>query len=167
MSHLLVRRLSAITMLCLVIAVPSDLAGARQSSLKETIIGTWAITSVSDRYDDGNKSNAWGTGMKGNVTFDHNGRFSQILIGEKEPNLESEDPRRPDSLVMAYFGSYTVNERDEIVSVWIERGTNSRRDGEQQTWAITMRGDTLGLIGSPQEDSQGTFSQHLELKRTM
>ncbi len=161
------RSLTIITMLCLGTAVPSNLASARQRSLKETIIGTWAVTSVSDQYHDGTKSHAWGTGIKGNLTFDPNGRFSHILIGEKEPNVESDDPRRPDSLVVAYFGSYTVNETDKVVSLWIERGTNSRRDGEGQMWVVTMRGDTLGLIGSPHNDSQGTFSQHLELKRAM
>jgi hypothetical protein len=159
--------LTAIMALCLGIAVATDRAGARQKSLTETIIGTWSVTAVSDQYEDGKKSNAWGDGMKGNLIFDRNGRFSHILIGEKQPNVEADDPRRPDALVVAYFGSYTVNEKDKVVSVWIERGTNSARDGEAQKWAVTMTGDTLALIGSPHNDSQGLFSQHLEIKRAM
>jgi hypothetical protein len=105
--------------------------------------------------------------MKGALTFDYNGRFTHILIGEKEPNVESDDPNRPDALVVAYFGSYTVDERNKVVSVWIERGSNSRRNGEAQKWAVTMRGDTLNLVGSPHDDPQGQFSRHLEVKRAM
>src|SRR5215216_6855159 len=118
MNRLSTLSMLAMTVLCLGIAVPTDPAGARQKSLKETIIGTWSVTSVSDEYKDGKRSNAWGAGMKGSIIFDHNGRFSHILIGEKEPNVESEDPRRPDALVVAYFGRYTVNEGDKVVSVW-------------------------------------------------
>jgi hypothetical protein len=160
-------RLFSIIVLGLGLVLPTNYASAVQKSLKQTIIGTWSVTSVSDQYNNGKKSNAWGASIKGHLTFDHSGHFSYILIGEKEPNVESDDPRRPDAPVIAYFGSYTVNEQGWVVSIWIDRGSNSGEDGKAQKWSVTIRRDTLVLTGSPQSDSNGTFSQHLQVKRVL
>jgi Lipocalin-like domain len=86
-------------------------AVAQQKSVKETIVGTWSVTSIYDLYDDGKKTNPWGAGMKGSFTFDNNGRFTQILIGEVVPALKSADPRAADSPSLAFIGSYTGMKR--------------------------------------------------------
>ena len=140
-------------------------AVAQQKTLKETIVGTWSVASVSDHYEDGKKINPWGAGMSGNLTFDNSGHFSQILIGEQQPAMKSNDPRRADALAIAYFGSYTVNEADKVVSVKVEHATNSSRNGADQKWTVTISADALSLVGSPRKDDKGTFSPHLEVKR--
>jgi hypothetical protein len=155
--------LSAVTVLGLAL-LPGH-AIAQQKALKESIVGSWSVTSVSDHYEDGKKVNPWGAGMKGNLTFDNNGRFTQILIGEKQPAMKSADPRRPDALTVAYFGSYALNEGSKTVTVKVERATNSIRDGADQSWTVTMTGDAMSLVGSARKDEKGTFSPHLEVKR--
>ena len=141
-------------------------ARAQQKSLKETIVGTWVVTSVSDHYEDGKKVNPWGDGVKGRFVFDANGQFIQVLIGEKQAAMKSDDPRRADALTLTYIGTYTVSEADKTISTRTERATNSARDGSEPKWTVTGSGDTLTLIGTtPPKDTHGTFSPHVDVKR--
>jgi Lipocalin-like domain len=143
----------------------SSTAIAQQRTLKESIIGSWSVVSFFNQYADGKKVNQFGTSMNGNLTFDNNGRYSQILIGEKQPAMKSDDPRRPDALIIAYFGSYTVNEASKTITLKLERHSNSMRDGAELSWTVTTNGDALSLVGSPRKDPQGTFSPHIEVTR--
>ena len=64
------------------------------------------------------KVNPWGAGMKGALGFDTNGRFIQVLIGEKQPAMKMQNTRRPDALTLSFpFGTYTVNDADKTISV--------------------------------------------------
>lgn len=139
---------------------------SQQKALKDTIVGAWLISSLIDVYEDGRKNNPWGAGMKGMIVFDSSGWFSQMIIGEKQESMKSSDPRRPDALIVAYYGTYTVNEADKTVSMKLVRATNSSRDGSEQKLTIeASTGDVLVFVGSPRKDQQGTFSPHFELKR--
>ena len=115
----------------------------------------------------GTKLNPWGDGMKGAFTFDKNGRFTQIFIGEKQAAMKTDDPRRADALTLAFIGSYSVSEGDKVISVRNERATNSIRDRAEQKWTVTSFGDdAMTLVGAtPRKDLHGTFIPHVELKR--
>ncbi|HXM81658.1 MAG TPA: lipocalin-like domain-containing protein [Burkholderiales bacterium] len=154
--------LSAIAALGL--AVLPGIAVGQQKSLKDTIVGSWSITSVIDQYENGKKSNPWGA-VKGNVSFDGAGRFSQIIIGEAQPAMKTAEPRKPDALVVAYYGGYTVNEGTKTIAAKIDGASYSPRLGTPQTWTVAIDGDTVTLVGSPRKDQEGTFTPRLELKR--
>src|SRR5438874_7307368 len=81
----------------LAFAVLPGLATAQQTSL----VGSWSVAAVVDQYESGKRINNWGT-VKGNISFDAGGRFSQIIIGDAQPALKSADPRKPDAPVVAY-----------------------------------------------------------------
>jgi hypothetical protein len=156
--------LSAIAALGL--AVLPGIAVSQQKSLKDAIIGSWSITSVFDQYENGKKNNPWGAGLKSSLVFDGAGRFSQIIIGEPQPDMKTADTRKPDALIVAYYGSYTVNEGNKTIAIKIDGHSYSPRAGTQQTWTVAaIKGDTLSLVGSPRKDQEGTFSPQLELKR--
>ena len=140
---------------------------AQGTSLKEIVVGTWLISSTFDRYADGQNLNPWGDGVKGTFTFDNHGRFTQIFIGEIQPAMKSDDPRRPDALALAFVGTYSVNEGDKVISVRNERATNSIRDHAEQKWTVTaVSADAMTLVGAtPRKDRRGTFVAHVELKR--
>lgn len=153
----------AVAVLAIVTLTP---ASAQQKTLKDAIAGAWEIVSLIDEYDTGRKNNPWGAGLKGRIMFDGAGQFSQIIIGEKQESMKLPDPRRPDALVVAYFGTYTVNEGDKTISMKLERATNSSRDGSEQKLTVkSSTEDTLVLVGSPRKDQHGTFSPHFELRR--
>jgi hypothetical protein len=157
--------ISLSTIAALGLAVLPGIAVSQQKSLKDTIVGSWSITSVVDQYESGKKNNPWGAGVKGQLMFDGAGRFSQIIIGEAQPAMKTADPRKPDALVVAYYGSYTVNEGSKTIAQKWDGASYSSRVGSQFTWTVAIKGDTVSLVGSPRKDQEGTFSPHLELKR--
>ena len=165
MNRLSILGIFGITMV--VLGVLPERAVSKQKSLKESIVGTWSVTAIYDQYEGNQKRNPWGDGMKGTFTFDNNGQFTQIFIGEKQASMKSEDPRRADALVLAFIGTYTVSEEDKVISVRNERATNSIRDTAQQKWKVTaISGDTMSLVGvTPRKDLEGTFVPHVEVKR--
>jgi hypothetical protein len=141
-------------------------ATGQQKSLKEQIIGTWLFVSVYDQYEDGKKAHTFGTNPKGQWIFGSDGRFSEILVGEPVPDLKTKDPRRPDAFIVAWYGTYTVNETDKTVTWRAEGGGYSPRIGsESKLFITTISGDTLNYIGPQRKDHIGMFTPHAELKR--
>jgi hypothetical protein len=148
-----------------ILALASALPGsALAQSLKAAIVGSWSVMSVVDQYDSGQKVNNWGT-VKGNLYFDAGGRFGQIIVGDAQPALKTPDPRKPDAPLVAYYGSYTVNEASKTVSFNIEAASYSARVGAPFTSTLEVKGQSITLVGSPRKDQVGTFRPVLELKR--
>jgi hypothetical protein len=146
-------------------SVPPEAAFAQQKTLKEAIVGTWTLTSVYDQYEDGKKSEPWGSGVTGHYVFGGDGSYTQLIIGDTRPDMKSDDPRRPDGFVVARLGRYTVDEAKKTVSVKVERAANSSRNGAVITQTFSINGDTASVVGSLREDKHGTFFPHSELRR--
>jgi hypothetical protein len=137
---------------------------ALAQSLKSEIVGTWLVTSVADQYDSGQQVNNWGT-VKGQLSFDGGGRFTQIIIGDAQPALKSPDPRTPDAPVVAFYGTYTVDEAKKIVSFNLEAASWSPRVGAAMGSTVEIKGGVMTLTGSARQDQRGTFRPRVELKR--
>jgi len=153
-------------MMVLGLALLSGSAAGQQKSLKDQLVGTWLFVSVYDQYEDGKKVHTFGTNAKGQWIFGSDGRFSEILVGEPVPDLKTKDPRRPDAFIVAWYGTYTVNETDKTVTWRAEGGGYSSRIGsESKLLVTTITGDTLNYIGPQRKDHIGTFTPHAELKR--
>jgi len=148
----------------LLLAVAAVPCMALAQSLKSAIVGSWLVTSIVDRYDSGEQINNWGT-PKGNISFDAAGRFSQIIVGDAEPALKSADPRKPDAPVVAYYGTYSVNEATKTVTFQLEAASFSPRAGATFTSTVDIKGGTMKIIGSGRKDQRGAFRPELEVKR--
>jgi hypothetical protein len=119
-------RLSVITALGFALLPGS--AVAQQKTLKEQLIGTWSFVSWERTYPDGQKNQAFGADPNGINSFDSNGRFSLIILRRDLPKLAADDfvkPTPEEALaiakgVVAYFGTYTVDEADKSVSLNFE-----------------------------------------------
>jgi hypothetical protein len=140
-------------------------AAAQEKSFKEAIIGPWIITSVFDEYQTGEKKDNWGGPVKGQLTFGRTGRFTTIIIGPAAASMKSDDPRKPDAPVVAYYGSYTVDEAGKKITGKIEAAAYSPRVNMETVWTVQGSGDKLTLVGSPRKDQHGTFSPKLEVRR--
>ena len=140
-------------------------ATAQQKSLKEAIVGPWVITSVFDEYQNGEKRDNWGGPVRGQLTFGRTGRFSTIIIGPSDTTMKTDDPRKPDALIVAYYGSYTVDEAGKKINGKTEGASYSARVNMDTTWTVQGSDDKLTLIGSPRRDQHGTFSPKLEVRR--
>ncbi|MFL6816238.1 MAG: hypothetical protein ACJ8EK_19630 [Bradyrhizobium sp.] len=87
------------------VALSSSQSQAQEKSFTEMITGAWIITSVFDEYQNGEKKDNWGGPVKGQLTFGRTGRFTTIIIGPSVASMKTDDPRRPDALIVAYYGS--------------------------------------------------------------
>ena len=142
-------------------AVPGIVLG---QSMKSEIVGSWQLISVVDQYDSGERVNNWGS-AKGNMTFDAGGRFSQIIIGDAQPALKTADPRKPDAPVVAYYGTYTVDEAKKTLAVNIEAASWSARVGASFPSSVEVKDGVMKMVGGVRKDQMGQFRPVLELKR--
>ena len=157
--------LGLVTLLLFGPSVPAANAGeVLKRSLKDAIVGSWSYVLVHDHYVDGDIDSDWGPGMRGNLIFDNDGRFSEIIIGEARRELRSSDPRIPDALLAVAFGTYTVNEAERIIIARIERSGLSGRDGTEVRWQATLRDNRLHLVAPL--DHNRMSSQFIEVVRT-
>jgi len=103
--------------------------------------------------------------VKGQLTFGRTGRFTQIIIGTPAASMKTDDPRRPDALIVAYYGTYSVDEVGKRITAKIESASYSPRANTDTVWTVEGSGDKLTLIGSPRKDQHGTFTPKFKLSR--
>jgi hypothetical protein len=140
-------------------------APAQEKSFKEAIIGPWLITALYDEYQNGERKDNWGGPVKGQITFERSGRFTTIIIGPSVSSMKTDDPRKPDALVLARYGSYTVDEARKKITGKIEAATYSPRIGTETSWTVQGSGDKLTFIGSPRQDQHGILIPRVEVRR--
>jgi hypothetical protein len=166
MNRLRILTVTTMVLLCVGIALPAGTARAQQKSLKDQLLGTWTLVSVTDVYQDGRQENAWGPAVKGTVSFDGNSHFTFIIIGADLPNPSAKPPQESKRLVVAQFGTYAVDEAAKTVTYTYERSTNPNWDGTARKASVTVDGDEFKQASAPIETPQGTFTPTLVFKRT-
>lgn len=144
--------------------------GAGGQALKDQIVGTWLP--VSQYVDqDGKKVEPFGPDPKGMVVYDVNGRFVLVLQRAGLPKFASNNRMTGTSdenkaIVqgsIAYFGRYSVNERERKINLHYEGSTFPNWDGNDQTRLVQIAGDDLTIISPVSAVGGGTV--HLLLKR--
>ena len=139
-------------------------AAAQQKSLKEQVVGTWNIVSVEEVYPDGRKETPWGPNMKGAVSFDPTGKVLLMIIGGDLPTTSGK-PQEAARQVVAYFGTYSVDEGAKTIAYTAERATIPVFDGLARKATVTVTGDELRQSSAPVTGPQGTFTPRLVMRR--
>ena len=139
-------------------------ATAQQKSLKEQVIGTWNIVSVEEVYPDGRIDRPWGPNMKGAVSFDPHGKVLLMIIGGDLPNPAGK-PQEAARQVVAYFGTYSVDEGAKTITYTAELATIPAFDGLARKATVTVTGDELRQSSAPVTGPQGTFTPQLVMRR--
>jgi hypothetical protein len=137
--------LSIAVITILAIALLPGVAMSRQKSIKSQIVGTWTLVSWEQTRADGTKNYRFGTNPKGINTFDATGHFSLIIMRPDLPKLASSDPEKatPEEAQsiahgsIAYFGTYTINPADKMLSLKIDGTTLVNQLGIEQKRKIT------------------------------
>jgi hypothetical protein len=135
--------IAAVTVLGLALLPGS--AVSQQKSLKDQLVGTWTLVSWEQVGPDGSKLQRFGANPKGISVFDANGRLFVMFARPDLPKIASNSPSTPTpeeakALVggsIGYFGTYTVNEADKIVTVRIEASTFPNQLAFDQKRTIT------------------------------
>jgi lipocalin-like protein len=155
----------ALTMLSTFLCV-----SATAQSLSKQIVGTWmAVAQYVDQ--DGKKLEPFGSNPKGMVVYDANGRFILVLQRGTLPKFASnnrmagtaEENKAIVQGSIAYFGRYSIDEKERKINLHYDGSTYPNWDGEDQTRLIEISGDELKIISPVSAVGGGIV--HLVLRR--
>jgi lipocalin-like protein len=112
--------------------------------------GTWTLVSIRYVTPDGRAIEPFGPGAKGMLVFDGK-RFATQVMAANLPKFASNNrmigtPQEFETIsrgVVAYFGTYTVNAADRIVTLHIERSSFPNWEGTDQQRKFEFVGDEL------------------------
>jgi Lipocalin-like domain len=136
---------------------------AQGKSLKDQIIGTWALVSFDSFNSAGAKVPVMeGSDLKGRLFLTADGLLSVQILAEY-PKLASKNRLKTTAAedravahgVLSFFGTYTVNEADKLIIFHIERSSfPNQATGKGAKRTVTISGDELRL-GSPGQATGG------------
>jgi hypothetical protein len=117
---------------------------------KDQFIGTWTLVSIRYVRPDGAAIEPFGPNVKGMLVFDGT-RFATQAIAANLPKFASNNrmvgtAQEYEAIshgVVAYFGTYTVNEADPILTLHIERSSFPNWEGTDQQRKFEFVGDEL------------------------
>jgi len=139
---------AALTILC-VGAVPH----ASAQGLKQQVVGTWTLTAGSEQRPDGTKVTPW---QNGRLMLDANGNMAFFLVGGDRPKAGN-DPRVPVGPIVAYYGTYIVDEAAKSLTWKIEHASFPGFDGGERKQTVVVAGETMTTTGSPVQIPQGAI----------
>jgi hypothetical protein len=143
---------------------------ANAQSLAQQIVGTWLAES---QYveQDGKKLEPFGSSPKGMVVYDASGRFSLVLQRSALPKFASnnrmtgtaEENKAIVQGSIAYFGRYTIDEKEGKIRLHYDGSTYPNWDGDDQVRLISVVGDQLKIVSPVSAVGGGVV--HLVLRR--
>jgi Lipocalin-like domain len=140
---------TALAFVCLGFSIP-----ATAQSLQQKIVGTWTLESGSENYPDGKRNVPWATG---NLIIDSTGHASLFLVGRDQPDT-SPSVRTPVGPFVAYYGTYTVNEAEKVLTWKVDRASSPLFNGAVRTQKISFNGDVMTWTGSEVKTPEGTMT---------
>ncbi|HEY5067721.1 MAG TPA: lipocalin-like domain-containing protein [Xanthobacteraceae bacterium] len=116
----------------------------------QQIVGTWTLTSIRYRRLDGFMVEPFGPNAKGMLVFDGT-HFATQVMAANLPKFASDNrmvgtQQEYEAIshgVVAYFGTYTVNEANRIVTLHIQRSSFPNWEGTDQQRKFEFEGDQL------------------------
>jgi Lipocalin-like domain len=154
----------------LTVSMTAGHAAAQHKTLKDQIVGTWMLESNVATRADGSKIDVFGPNPKGVYIFGRDGKAALVIVRSDLPKFAANKrtagtPDEDKAVVQgsaAYFGSYTVDEADNTVSINVEGATFPNWTGTTQRRVITISGDELDITGFT---GSGGFKQESKWKR--
>jgi len=147
------RRLSFAAVACLVLGLGGGAAIAQQSPApaQRQFVGTWSLVSIHYVEKDGRKVEPFGPGAEGMLVFDAGGSFATQVMAANRPRFASnnrmigtpEENKAVSQGVVAYFGTYTVDESNHVVTLHIEQSSFPNWNGTDQQRRFAFTADEL------------------------
>jgi hypothetical protein len=132
--------------MCASATLPAD-----AQTLKQQVVGAWTLTSGSEKFANGRTNVPWASG---NLMLDSTGHVAFFLVGKERPKTVA-NPSVPIGPVIAYYGTYTVDESTSTLTYNVESSTSPSFDGAVRKQKVVLNGDTLTTTGSPVKTSDG------------
>jgi Lipocalin-like domain len=93
------------------------------------------------------------------------GHVMLMIIGADLP-APSANPQDSKRAVVAYFGTYSVDDVAKTVTYTAERATAPNFDGLARKASVTLNGDELVQVSAPVTGPKGTFNPNIVWKRS-
>jgi Lipocalin-like domain len=125
-----------------------------EGSLKQNMVGTWALVSVTNIYPDGNKVYPYSDNPQGMLMVDKAGHYAIQILKAKRPKVASGDknvctPEENAALVQgsnSHFGQYSMDEKNKTITFSIEHASFPNWEGTQQKRSYTFVNNTLTYV---------------------
>lgn len=129
--------------------------GQSAKSAKEQLVGSWTLFSLT-AGEGANQTLPYGPNPKGSMMVDANGRFSITVLRSDLPKIASNNrmtgtPDENKAIVqgiIAYYGTYAIDEATHVMTVKIEGSTFPNFDGGTQTRILSFSGDEVTYINA-------------------
>ena len=126
-------------------------AAGQQPTAQQQFVGTWALVSIRYVEADGRKVEPFGPNAKGMLYFDAAGQFATQVMAADRPRFASnnrmlgtaDEDKAVSRGVVAYFGTYTVDDANRIVTLHIEQSSFPNWNGTDQQRRFAFAGDEL------------------------
>lgn len=153
------KRASLLVLLgCLTISYQASPQAGPAPSVREQILGTWKLLSyVREELPSGASSDVMGPRPSGYINYARDGRMMVIIVGtdRRKPAAAVATPAEAQALLssmLAYAGTYTIDERARTVTHHIDVSWDETRTGESHLRTYRLEGDRLTLITQPSRD---------------
>jgi len=144
-------------------------AAAQQSrpAFTQQLVGTWTLVRWWNIAVDGHEMPPPidGKDMKGSLIFDSNGRYSLVIASDrpkwKSPDRMEGTPEENTAAArgtLAYFGTYSVSERDQTFTLHVDRSLHPNINGTDQKRFFSIAGDEMKVNSPPFKYEKGTFT---------
>jgi len=152
-----IRSVVALVGLTIIFALPTF---AQQAN---DLVSTWTLVSVT-LEKDGKKTDMYGANPQGQLFFTPNGRFAAFFLRSDVPkfasgNRETGTPEENKAAVqggIAYFGTYSVSETDNVITYHLEGSTFPNWRDVDQKRLFKLSGDELTLTNLAPSTGSGT-----------
>ena len=151
------------TLLAFVGLATGSITPAFSQTTPKELVGTRTLVSITLEYD-GKKIDFFGANPHGQLTLDPNGRFSVIITRSDVPKFAtnsrdagtSEENKAAVQASIAYFGTYSVSEADNVIKYHIDGSTYPNWQDADQERLFKLSGDELTLTNSTTSVGAGT-----------
>jgi hypothetical protein len=128
-----------------------------RSNVASQFVGTWRLISCSAVTPDGVTTHPFGMYAQGRLTYEAGGRMAVQIARPGQSSFASGDPRLPTDAearaaydrYMAYYGTYTVDEDNEVVVHHVEVSLTPDWAGTDQRRHYSLEGKRLTLTTRP------------------
>ena len=134
--------------------------GLRVRSVKERIVGLYRLARVVRRTGDGQET-VTNANPTGRISYDASGRVWVLLAPAGRPapqdarNITLDEYKAMNAGLMAYFGSYEVDEAKQKLIIHIEAAANPALSGTtiERVYKLTDTTLTMTVPGNPATDN--------------
>jgi hypothetical protein len=152
----------------------TSFAQPKPGSLKDDLLGSWRLISITNLRADGTRYELFGSNATGMLMFGKGGTYSIQIMRSLRPlfaaenRLEgtAEENRATSQGVLSHFGTYEVNESDHSFTMHIEGSSYPNWEKTAQKRNFTILADRLSWIDPVAGPRAGDVQSELIWKRS-